>query len=103
MANNIKRMIMEKGMVLEKIFKKATDAFTGSDGRSVAAQPDRYILKCISGEDFSEVDGYSQSTVLEYKVDKATFDKAKFGTNALVKYEVSNYGAKADSLELINK
>ena len=103
MANNIKRMIMEKGMVLEKIFKKATDAFTGSDGCAVAAQPDRYILKCISGEDFSEVDGYSQSTVLEYKVDKATFDKAKFGTNALVKYIVSNYGAKADSLELINK
>ena len=101
MANNIKRMISEKGMVLEKIFKKATDGFTGSDGRAVAPQPDRYILKCVSGEDFNAVDGYSQSTVLEYKVEKAIFDNVKFGSKVLVKYEVSNYGAKADSLELL--
>ena len=101
MANNISRMISEKGLVLEKIFKKATDAFTGSDGRSVAAQPDRYILKAVSGENFNEVDGFKQSTILEYKVDKATFENAKFNSKVLVRYEVSNYGAKADSLELI--
>ena len=35
------------------------------------------------------------------KLDKNTFDKAKFSTSVLVKYEVSNYGAKADSLEII--
>lgn len=103
MANNIRRMINEKGMVLEKIFKKATDGFTGSDGRAIAPQPDRYILKCISGESFNEVDGYSQSTILEYKVDKNTFEKVKFSTSVLVKYEVSNYGCKADTLEILQK
>lgn len=103
MANNIKRMIKEKGIVLEKILKKATDGFTGSDGRAVAPQPERYILKCISSEEFNEVDGFEQGTILEYKVDKNTFDKAKYQTSVLVKYEVSNYGCKADSLELIQK
>lgn len=103
MANSIKRMIKEKGIVLEKIFKKATDAFTGSDGRPVPAKPDRYILKCISSEKFNEVDGFEDGTLLEYTVDKNTFDKAKFSTSVLVKYEVSNYGCKADSLELIQK
>ena len=44
MAGNIKRMIRENGVVLEKIFKEATDEFKASDGRVVPAQPDRYIL-----------------------------------------------------------
>lgn len=101
MANNIKRMINENGVVLERIFKEATEAFTSSDGRTVPAQPNRYVLKCVSGEKFSKVDGYANSTVLEYKVDKATFDKAQFGTNVCVRYELSNYGPKADSVELI--
>lgn len=101
MANNVKRMINENGIVLEKILKKANEAFTNSDGKPVPAQPERYILKCVSGEKFSKVDGYENSTVLEYKVDKATFDKANFGSNVSVKYELSNYGSRADSAELI--
>lgn len=101
MANNVKRMINENGIVLEKILKNATDTFTSSDGKVIAAQPERYILKCVSGEKFSKVDGYENSTVLEYKVDKATFDKAQFGSNVNVKYELSNYGSKAFSAELI--
>lgn len=102
MANNIRRMINEKGIVLEKFFKKATDAFTSSDGKAVPAQPERYILKCVSGEEFSKVDGYVNSTVLECKVDKATFDKAQFGSNVCVKYELSNFGVRADSVKLID-
>lgn len=102
MANNVKRMINENGIVLEKILKKASEAFTSSDGKSVSAQPERYILKCVSGEKFSKVDGYCNSTILDYKVDKATFDKANFGSNISVKYELSNYGPKADSAELID-
>ena len=65
MANNVKRMIKEDGVVLEKIFKEATDEFKSSDGRVVPAQPDRYILKCVSGEDFSKDKGFLQSTVWE--------------------------------------
>ena len=100
MAGNIKRMIRENGVVLEKIFKEATDEFKASDGRVVPAQPDRYILKCVSGESFSKEKGFSQSTVLEYKVDKQTFDKVVVYSPVIVKYEVSNYGVKPDSIEL---
>ena len=100
MANNVKRMIKEEGVVLEKIFKEATDEFKSSDGRVVPAQPDRYILKCVSGEEFDKNVGFKQSTVLEYKVDKAVFDKVVVYSPIVVRYEVSNYGAKAMSVEL---
>ena len=100
MANNVKRMIKEDGIVLEKIFKEATDVFKSSDGRVVPAQPDRYILKCVSGEDFSKDTGFLNSTVLEYKVDKQVFDKVIAYSPVIVKYEVSNFGAKAVSAEL---
>lgn len=100
MANNVKRMIKEDGIVLEKIFKPATDAFKSSSGEFVSAQPDKYILKCVSGEEFNEQDGFIQSTVLEYKTNEMVFDKARVYSPVLVKYEVSNYGAKAMEVEL---
>lgn len=100
MANNVKRMIKEDGIVLEKIFKGATEEFKASDGRVVGAQPDRHILKCVSGEDFSKDTGFLNSTVLEYKVDKQVFDKVIAYSPVIVRYEVSNFGAKAVSAEL---
>ena len=100
MANNVKRMIKEDGIVLEKIFKGATEEFKASDGRVVGAQPDRYILKCVSGEDFKTDAGFLNSTVLEYKVDRQVFDKVKAYSPVIVKYEVSNFGAKPVSAEL---
>lgn len=100
MAGNIKRIIKEEGVVLEKIFKQATNEFKAADGSIVAAQPDRYILKVVSGEDFSKDCGFIQSTVLEYKVEKSVFDSVKVYTQVIVRYEVSNYGAKPVSAEL---
>lgn len=100
MANNIKRMIKEDGIVLEKKFKQATNEFKAQDGRVIEAQPDRYILKCVSGEDYSKENGFLNSTVLEFKVEKQVFDKAVVYSAVVVKYEVSNYGAKAVSVEL---
>ena len=100
MAGNIKRMIKEEGIVLEKIFKEATDEFKSSDGRVVSAQPDRYILKVVSGEDFSKDKGFLQSTVLEYKISKEIYDKVVAYSPVIVRYEVSNYGAKPMSVEL---
>lgn len=100
MANNVKRMIKEDGIVLEKIYKEAFDTKKMSDGRVIEAQPDRYILKCVSGEDFSKNTGFLNSTVLEYKVDKQVFDKVIAYSPVIFKYEVSNFGAKAVSAEL---
>lgn len=100
MAGNIKRMIKEDGVVLEKIFKEATKEFKNSAGEIVPAQPDRYILKVVSGEDFSKENGFLQSTVLDYKTEKAVFDKVIAYSQVVVKYEVSNFGAKPDSVQL---
>lgn len=100
MAGNVKRMIKEEGIVLEKIFKEATNEFKSSDGRVVPAQPDRYVLKVVSGEEFSKEKGFLQSTVLEYKTSKEIFDKVVFNSPVVARYEVSNFGAKADSVQL---
>lgn len=97
---SIKRLIKEDGIVLEKVFKKASDEIKLSDGRVIEAQPDRYILKCISGEDFSKETGFLNSTVLDYKVEKNVFDKVVAYSPVIVKYDVSNYGAKAVTVEL---
>ena len=93
-------MIKEEGVVLEKVFKPATSEFKAQDGRVIEAQPDRYILKVVSGEEFSKDTGFSQSTVLEYKTVKEIFDKVIAYSPVIVKYEVSNYGAKVVSVEL---
>lgn len=103
MANNVKRLIKEDGVVLEKIFKAATNAFKGQDGREVEAQPDRYVLKVVSGVNFSKETGFENSTVLEYKVDKTIYDKVIAYTEIIATYELSNYGAKAVSVALKNK
>jgi hypothetical protein len=100
MADNVKRMIKEDGIVLEKIFKEASDTKKLSDGRVIEAQPDRYILKCVSGYEFSKDTGFSNSTVLDYKADKQVYDKVVAYSPIVVKYELSNFGAKAVSVEL---
>lgn len=100
MADNVKRMIKEEGIVLEKVFKEASDTKKLSDGRVIEAQPDRYFLKCVSGQEFSKDTGFANSTVLDYKADKQVFDKVVAFSPIVVKYEISNYGAKAVSVEL---
>ena len=100
---SIKRMINEDGIVLEKIFKPATNEFKTSSGEIIAAQPDRYILRCVSGEEYSKDVGFVQSTVLDYKTDELTYDKAQAYSAVTVRYEVSNFGAKAVSVEVKDK
>ena len=102
MANNIKRMIKEDGVVLETIFKEATDTFTASDGKIVPAQPDRYVLRCVSGQSFDKNTGFQASNILDYKVDKSIYDKVVAYSPVTVQYEFSNYGVKPDSVLLKN-
>ena len=102
MANNVKRMIKENGIVLEKIFKEATNEFKSQDGRVVPAQPDRFFLKVVSGEEFDKEKGFVNSTVLEYRVEKALFDKVVANSPVIAQYELSNFGAKPHSLTLKN-
>lgn len=98
---NIKKIISENGIVLEKIFKAATNEFVNQAGQTVAAQPDRYLLKVVSGECFDKDNGFSNSTILDYKVDYMTYSKVvPLTTKVNVKYELSNFGVKAVSLEI---
>lgn len=102
MANNVKRLIKEDGVVLEKIFKAATEEFRSQDGRLIAAQPDRYILKVVSGENFTKDIGFENSTVLEYKADKAVYDKVVAYSPVVVSYDLSSNGIKPVSVILKN-
>lgn len=96
---NVKRMIREEGIVLEKIFKPAMDSFKASDGSVIPARPDTWLLRCVSGEEYKKDTGFVSSNILDYETDKQTFDKATALVPVVVRYELSTR-AKAVSVEL---
>lgn len=109
MANFVKP-IREKGMIISKKINEARQAGENFDG-SVKwdARDEEYILEVIScdEEDFSKDTGFLNGTRLSYKVDKATYDRAKFGSWCNVKYTLNQFGnnqlqPKAESLILCN-
>lgn len=99
----VKRLIKEEGIVIEKIFKEAMDSFKTSDGIIVPAREDTYILKCVSSADFTKEKGFSSCAVLDFKVDKAVFDKAVAFSPVVVRYEFGNTNLKPVSAELKEK
>lgn len=90
MAENVKRVIMEEGIVLEKIYQEARKEIKFKDGSVLPASDEKYLLKCVSGEEFTEDDGFKNSIVQKYEVECGLFDVAKYGDKVLVKYEMSN-------------
>ncbi len=100
---NVKRPIVEKGIVLCKEFKKATEAFKAQDGSFVPEQPDRYIVKVASSYSITKDNGLEQANILDYKVDKDIFEKLQYLSKVEVMYEMSNGGTnKPLSLTPIN-
>lgn len=100
----------EIGMIIAKKFVKAREAGESFDGtRKWDAKPEEYYLDIVScdEEDFNKIDGILNGTRLNYKVDKETYDKAKFGDWAKVKYYLTQYGKdvipKAESCVVIEK
>lgn len=100
MANNVKRLIKEEGIVLEKIFKAATDEFKGRDGNLVKAQPDRWALKVCSSSSYDKNLGFVDSTILDYPVSEDIYNKVAAYNKVFVLFELSNYGPKPQSIEL---
>ena len=96
---NVKRMIKEDGIVLEKIFKPAMDSFKTADGSIIPSRPDTWVLRCVSGEDYKKDMGFISSNILDYETDKQTFDKTTALAPVIVRYELSTR-AKAVSVEL---
>ncbi len=100
----------EIGMIIAKKFVKAREAGESFDGtRKWDAKPEEYYLDVVScdEEDFNKIDGILNGTRLNYKVDKETYDKAKFGDWAKVKYILAQYGQnitpKPESCVLVEK
>ena len=99
--NNIKRMIMEEGVVLSKEYIEPKAAWTNFEGKTFEAKPERYILKCASGEEIRPDTGLVNGNVLDYEVSKEVFDSVKYLTKVLCKYEFSTYGSKPQTVSLI--
>lgn len=110
MANTFKKPIREQGIVISKTHTEAKPARTSFDGKqSFPAVEEKFEVEVIScdKDDFNKETGILNGTRLSYPVDKATFDKVKFGDWANVKYTAQQYGEKlnmkAETFELIEK
>ena len=101
--------IKELGFIISKTHKEAKEERTDINGRVWAATPEKFLVEVIScdEDDFSPVNGILNGTRAEYEVDKATFEKVKFGMKAKVKYTASQFGEKLtikpESFVLIEK
>lgn len=103
MATAPKRKIVEEGIVLSKEFKAATQEFTNSEGKVIPAAPDRYIVKVASSGNITKENGLEDTTILEYKVDKAIFETLGYLSKVRVSYNFSSYRMEPLSLEVISK
>lgn len=99
MATNAKRKIVEEGIVLSKVFKPKTNEFVNSEGKTVPASPDRYIITAVSGEKFDKDTGFEGAQILDYKVEKAIFEKLKALDEVVVAYDFSSYRCTPLSIE----
>lgn len=105
------KSIRETGIVISKELIEARDAGESYDGsRKWDAKEEEYLVEVIScdEDDFSEKTGFPNGTRCKYKVDKATFDKVKFGDWGKVKFELVQFGngtptPKPISFALISK
>lgn len=107
---NVVKTVRENGMILSKHINEAREAGESLDGKfKWDAREKEYILDVIScdEEDFNKVNGFLNATRTEYKVDETTYNKAKFGDWAKVRYFLRNGATglipKGDSLVLIEK
>ena len=74
----------------------------GSDGKLIPAQPDRYILRVVSGEEYKKDVGYVSSNILDYPVEKALWDKAEGFSKVIARFEMS-LKIKPVSIELVKE
>lgn len=88
--------IKENGIVISKTHKEAREERTDLNGKVWPKSEEKYLVEVIScdEDDFNKDTGILNGTRAEYQVDKATFDKVKFGMWAKVKYMASQFGEK---------
>lgn len=93
----VKTYVEQEGICISKEYKEPRASRTDANGKIWPATEEKYIIKVVScsARYFSEETGMSSPLVLEYSVDKATFDKIKFDTwpKARVGFNVQTYGS----------
>lgn len=90
------REVVENGIVLEKILRKAFDGFTDTrTGKQVEGKGERYTVVVVSSSNFSDVNGYTNGTYLEYTVPVEVGKNLCFGSPVQVSFEMTNNGSKA--------
>ena len=105
------KSIRETGIIISKEVSAARAAGESLDGtRKWEAKEEEYFVEVIScdEDDFNDKMGIPNGTRCKYKVDKATYDKAKFGNWAKVKFSLVQFGngtpvPKPESFALIEK
>jgi hypothetical protein len=101
--------IREKGIVISKTHREAKAERTDNNGKVWPAKDEEFVVEVIScdEDDFNKETGILNGTRAEYKVDKETYDKVKFGDWAKVKYTATQYGESLriapESFALIQK
>lgn len=101
MAQVTKRLIVEDGIVISKIYKEATEAFENRDGKLIDAQPEKFIILCASGENINADTGIENALVQEYKVSREEFQNFKYLQKVQCKYDFSTYGPKPVSVSIL--
>ena len=88
--------IREKGIIISKRYQEAKPARTDLNGKEWPATEEKYLIEVIScdEDDFNKETGILKGTRVEYPVDKATFEKAKFAMWANVKFQASVFNDK---------
>lgn len=101
--------IREKGIVIGKRYVEAKAERTDINGKTWPASDEKYLVQVVScdEDDFDEIKGISNGTMLEYPVNKEIWDKVVFLDKAKVKYTASQFGekltTKPESFELLDE
>lgn len=109
--NNIKVYAEQEGIVISKEYREAKEERKDMNGKLWPASPEKFIVKVVSctARLFSKEMGMNKPMMLDYEIDKDTFQKIDFVQGfpkAKVGFEVQTYGndvlCKPDYFALIN-
>lgn len=100
-TNNVKRKFKEKGVVISKYIKPETKEFTGQDGKTVQAQPERHFIKTVTSSEFNKECGYGDALVTDFRITPELYNQCLYMTQVNIECEFSSYGIKPLNVEIL--
>lgn len=99
---SIVKPIRERGIIISKRYQEPKDARTDMNGKEWPAVEEKFLVEVVScdEDDFSKETGILKGSRVEYPVDRATYDKVKFGMWANVKFQLSVFKESSSYLPL---